>query len=398
MPTRPRLTPAMADVRRAVRTALDAAFPGLRDRVRRDPACGVPGGWVMPDDAPRVVVALSGGPDSLALAVALGFEQGKCGVRAGAVIVDHGLQADSAEVAERAAQQARAAGLAPVVVRRVDVGARPPREGAARQTTKRSRSEMSAGPEADARAARYAALADVATETGASAVLLAHTLDDQAETVLLGLARGSGARSLAGMRPLSGFPVGAVEDPGAVVVRPEGDGFEGSSSAHPAIRVIRPLLGLRREVVHASLADQGIEAWHDPHNDDERFARVRVRHHVLPVLEAELGPGIAEALARTAHQLTDDADVLDALAAEALGRCLNTDGSLDITQALSHPSAVRSRFVRRWLTDVGGREMGHDHVSQILLLMVGDVSGEVQVPGVTVTRHKMTLRARRVSL
>src|SRR3954468_3793027 len=147
MPDRPRLTPAIADVRRAVRGALDGLEPGA-----------------------LVLVALSGGPDSLALAAATAFEAPRAGLRAGAVIVDHGLQSGSADVAARAARQATGLGLAPVRVERVSVGA-------------------DGGPEAAARAARYAALERAASDLGASAVLLAHTLDDQAETVLLGLAR-----------------------------------------------------------------------------------------------------------------------------------------------------------------------------------------------------------------
>jgi tRNA(Ile)-lysidine synthase len=152
MTTRPRLTPAIADLRRAVRAAL--------------PAEGL------------VLVALSGGPDSLALAAATAFEAAG---RAGAVIVDHGLQAGSAAIAEAAAEQARSLQLDPVIVVAVTVGA-------------------DGGPEAAARAARYRALSEAAASLGASAVLLGHTLDDQAETVLLGLARGSGATSLQGMR------------------------------------------------------------------------------------------------------------------------------------------------------------------------------------------------------
>src|SRR4051794_11218701 len=175
MPDRPRLTPAIADVRRAVRAALDVLDP----------------------DA-LVLVALSGGPDSLALAAATAFEAPRAGLRAAAAIVDHGLQSGSADVAARAAQQATGLGLAPVRVERVPVGAATGSGG---------------GPEAAARTARYAALERAASELGASAVLLAHTLDDQAETVLLGLARGSGAASLQGMaaergifrRPLLGI-------------------------------------------------------------------------------------------------------------------------------------------------------------------------------------------------
>ena len=103
-------------------------------------------------------------------------------------------------------------------------------------------------------------------------MLLAHTLDDQAETVLLGLGRGSGARSIAGMRPY---------DP----------------------PWCRPLLGVRREVTHAACVELGLNVWHDPHNSDRRFTRSRLRSEVLPLMEEVLGGGVAEALARTATAL-----------------------------------------------------------------------------------------------
>jgi tRNA(Ile)-lysidine synthase len=345
----------MADVRRSVRDALALAFPHARDGVRRDPSCGAPGGWVVPDDAPLVLVALSGGPDSLALAVALGFEQGKCGVRVGAVIVDHGIQAGSAEVAERAAEQARAAGLNPVVVRRVSVV------------------DSGSGPEADARAARYAAFAEVARETHATAVLIGHTLDDQAETVMLGLARGSGARSLAGMRVISRTV---------------------SQASSPGLTFVRPLLDLRRDVVAQSLADQGIEPWVDPQNADSAFSRVRVRASVLPLLEAELGPGVAQALARTAAQLTEDADYLDALAAATLESSATGEGTLS-TEILAtlHP-AIRIRCLRIWLAS----EHNLSYVSSAHLAAVDELvtawhgQAGVDLPGRTVTRDGEALR------
>jgi tRNA(Ile)-lysidine synthase len=229
---RPRLTPAVADVRRAVRESL-----GL---------FGASG------ETPLVLVALSGGPDSLALAAATAFEAPRAGLRAGAVIVDHGLQRESARVAARAAEQALELGLDPVLVRLVEVGSGP----------------GSGGPEAAARDARYTALDAARRDTRAVAVLLGHTLDDQAETVLLGLARGAGASSLHGMAAASGA-------------------------------FVRPLLGIRRETTVAACADAGLEPWLDPHNADTTYSRVRVRRTVLPVLERELGPGIAGALART---------------------------------------------------------------------------------------------------
>ena len=350
----------MADVRRAVRDALDAALPGAKKSARRDPSCGFPGGWVISDDAPLVLAALSGGPDSLALATALGFEQGKCGVRAGAVIVDHGLQAGSAEVAERAAEQATAAGLNPVVVRRVTVA------------------ETGDGPEADARAARYAAFDAVARETHASAVLIGHTLDDQAETVLLGLARGSGARSLAGMR---------------VVTRPD------NRSLSSALAFVRPLLSLRRDVVAQSLTDQGIEPWADPQNADPAFARVRIRTSVLPVLEAELGPGVSEALARTATQLTDDADYLDALATATVDSLMTSAGSLPCAPLEHLHPAIRLRCLRTWLTREGNApHLTAVHVAAVdALVVTWHGQAAVDIPGGSVVRHDNALETRKRS-
>jgi tRNA(Ile)-lysidine synthase len=220
-----------------------------------------------------VVVALSGGADSLALTagtVAVGAE---LGLLCEAVVIDHQLQPGSGEVAARAVAQARILGCVGARVVAVDV----------------PRGSGSGGLEAAARSARYAALDVVAgAPPPAGAILLGHTREDQAETVLLGLARGSGTRSLAGMAARAG------------VYR-------------------RPLLGLPRGVVvaaalEAAAADPRLEPWSDPHNADEGFARVRVRHEVLPVLESTLGPGIVESLARTAAQAREDADALDAWA------------------------------------------------------------------------------------
>ncbi|MCA2209508.1 tRNA lysidine(34) synthetase TilS [Nocardia rosealba] len=209
-----------------------------------------------------IVVALSGGADSLALVAGAVIE---CGAVT-AVVVDHRLQDGSGEVARRAAEQALALGCVDAQVVAVEVG----REG---------------GVEAAARAARYAALESV---RDGRPVLLGHTLDDQAETVLLGLARGSGGRSIQGM---------------AAWNEPWG----------------RPLLGVRRAQTEQLCADLGLEAWRDPHNDDPAYTRVRVRNEVLPLLEDVLGGGVAQALARTADQLRADGAVLDDLARELLG-------------------------------------------------------------------------------
>ena len=239
--------------------------------------------------AERWYVGLSGGPDSLALTAAAAQLRPTT-----ALIVDHGLQSDSAVVAETARAQAVALGCVDAQVLCVDVGA-------------------DGGPEAAARAARYAALG--AHREGP--VLLAHTLDDQAETVLLGLGRGSGARSIAGMRPY---------DP----------------------PWCRPLLGVRRTVTHAACQELGLTAWQDPHNSDRRFTRTRLRQEVLPLLEEVLGGGVAEALARTATALREDTELIDTLAAQALPDVAAGPGLH--TQALAAlPDVVRRRVIRGWL-------------------------------------------------
>lgn len=326
MPDRPRLSPAIADVRRAVRAALPLPSPS--------------------EPSPFVLVALSGGPDSLALAAATSFEAPRAGCRAGAVIVDHGLQSDSAGIAERAAAQARDLGLEPVLVRRVTVGA-------------------VGGPEAAARTARYEALDAAAEETGAAAILLGHTLDDQAETVLLGLARGSGAASLQGMTPESG-------------------------------RYRRPLLGLRRATTEAFCVDSGLTPWRDPHNDDPAFTRVRVRRAVLPVLERELGPGVAEALARTAEQLREDSDALDRFAeevAEDLAEHTEAGIALPVAALAANPPALRQRLIRLAVASEFHVSLTRAQTLEVARL-VTDWHGQsgVDLPGVRVERRDGLLR------
>jgi tRNA(Ile)-lysidine synthase len=285
--------PAVAAVRNAVRRALGALEPG-----------------------DRVLVACSGGADSLALAAALAFEAARSGHRAGGLTVDHGLQEGSAGRATEVAGRLRDLGLDPAESVAVKVDDR-------------------GGPEAAAREARYAALVEAATRLAAPAVLLGHTMDDQAETVLLGLARGSGARSLAGMPPA--FDRGGV-------------------------RFIRPLLDLGRATTRRACAAMGLPAWDDPHNADPAFTRVRVRRDALPALELALGPGVSAALARTARMLRDDADALDAWAGRALHAATRAAGdgegrgpgdglgrrlALDVAAIAELPRAVRTRVLRR---------------------------------------------------
>ncbi|MEU5608320.1 tRNA lysidine(34) synthetase TilS [Streptomyces sparsogenes] len=261
--------PAVAAIRLAVRRVLHDVLVDFPTSPPPQPALAsapaLTGGA-----APLVLVACSGGADSMALASALAFEAPKLGLRAGGVTVDHGLQAGSDARAAEVAERLRLLGLEPVESVAVSVG----REG---------------GPEAAARDARYAALDAAAERHGAVAVLLGHTRDDQAETVLLGLARGSGIRSLSGMAQVSG--------------------------AHGRYR--RPFLRLDRQTVRRACLAQSLPVWDDPHNVDPAYTRSRVRHEALPVLEKALGKGVVEALARTAQLSRDDADALDAWAARA---------------------------------------------------------------------------------
>jgi tRNA(Ile)-lysidine synthase len=327
-----------------------------------------PGPWV---------VACSGGADSLALAWAAGFVGRRRGTGMRALVVDHGLQAGSDAVASSVAAQLAQLPVPdaePLVVTASVVRVVVPR---------------GAGPEASAREARYAAL-EAGVRPG-ERVLLGHTLDDQAETVLLGLARGSGARSLAGMSAERGV-------------------------------FVRPLLGLGREVTAAACAELGLTPWHDPHNAEARFARVRVRETVLPMLERELGPGVREALARTASQLRRDADALDAAARGALESApildLDARVALDARTgtALGPPGprtdagspgsasgeppetlhcgwlagldpAIRDRVLRDWLLARGASDLTASHLAAVAAL-VTDWRGQrgVDVPGARVRR------------
>lgn len=303
--------PAVAAVRRAVRTALADLDAGA-----------------------LVLVACSGGPDSLSLAAACAHEAARTGARAGAVVVDHGMQAGSGDVAARAAATCRGLGLDPVEVVRVEVG-------------------TAGGPEAAARDARYAALDDAADRLGAGAVLLGHTRDDQAEQVLLGLARGSGARSLAGMPAVRG-------------------------------RYRRPLLAVAREVVRQALADQGLDPWDDPTNTDRATARARVRHDLLPALEDSLGPGVVAALARSADLLREDADALDALADGVVDDLPGLADGVPVGSLAGRADAVRRRAVRRLLVRAGcpAGALTRDHVLAVdALLARWTGQGEVALPG-----------------
>ncbi len=313
------LHPSIAAVRLAVRRTLADLEPG-----------------------DTVVVACSGGADSLALLAATVFEASRASWQVIGAIVDHGLQDGSAEHSDRVAAQMRSLGVSESVTARVHVDA------------------PGLGPEAAAREARYAVLAEIAERFGARVVLLGHTLDDQAETVLLGLARGSGGRSLSGMR-----------------------------RAFEVYR--RPLLDLARSDTETACLTEGIEFWADPHNSDERFARVRVRSKVLPLLEDELGPGVAASLARTADLLRADTEYLDGVAAAAF-ESARDGGALAVSALADLPDAIRTRVLRMAAVEAGAvtAELFHPHVLEMDRL-VSDWHGQkwVELPGhVRATRRE----------
>ncbi|MDT0439775.1 MULTISPECIES: tRNA lysidine(34) synthetase TilS [Streptomyces] len=312
--------PAVAAIRLAVRRVLHDILTG-------HPALPAPTGPSRErTPTPLVLVACSGGADSTALASALAFEAPKLGIRAGGVTVDHGLQPGSDLRADEVALRMRRLGLDPVEAVAVTVG----REG---------------GPEAAARDARYAALDTVAARHGATAVLLGHTRDDQAETVLLGLARGSGIRSLSGMAAVSGA-----------------DG-----------RYRRPFLELDRQTARKACLVQSLPVWDDPHNADPAYTRSRLRHEGLPALEKALGKGVVQALARTAQLSRDDADALDTWARQAETSVRDAAGVLECAKLYALPPAVRRRILRRAAIEAGAPagSLFARHIEEVDRLITG---------------------------
>ncbi|MFE0495911.1 tRNA lysidine(34) synthetase TilS [Streptomyces albidoflavus] len=306
------------------------------------PAPGEAPGAAPPAEGPLVLVACSGGADSMALASALAFEAPRLGIRAGGITVDHGLQYGSDARAADVVARLTALGLDPVESAAVRVAAASdrtahgaPYAGGARRV----------GPEAAARDARYAALDEAAERLGAAAVLLGHTRDDQAETVLLGLARGSGIRSLSGMAAVSG----------------------------ESGRYRRPFLQLDRQTARTACLAQSLPVWDDPHNTDPAYTRSRLRHEGLPALEKALGKGVVEALARTAQLSRDDADALDAWAAREEAAVRDETGELDCARLYALPAAVRRRILRRALVAAGapGGSLFARHVEEVDRLITG---------------------------
>ena len=280
----------------------------------------------------RFVVGCSGGPDSLALALGSEWASRRRGAEVMVVIVDHQLQDGSDEVAARTRDLLTDRGM-DACVRRVEIDPNDPD-----------------GPEAAARTARRAALVDVA---GKTPILLGHTLDDQAEQVLLSLARGSGTTSLAGIRPRAG-------------------------------QFWHPLLGVRRAQTLQACQEWDVEPWHDPHNSDSRFLRSRVRTELMPVLEDVLGSGVAESLARSASLLAGEDVVVTAVADQWARDHEVTDDVLPGLRGVE--SGLARRVVKKWLP-----EATMVHVDAVLGLLDGPGGAGVDVPGGRVEMRRGTL-------
>jgi tRNA(Ile)-lysidine synthase len=300
---------SMVEIRSAVRAELETCSPG-----------------------DVVLVACSGGADSLALSYAVAKEAGKLAVQVVGITVDHQLQANSGIQASTVMAQLEAMGIAAREIFSVTV-------------------EVTDGMEASARRARYSALAAASQKYGAVKIFLGHTRDDQAETVLLGLARGSGTRSLSGMAPVVG-------------------------------KYVRPLLGITRQQSVAACLEVGLQRWDDPHNSDLQYLRVRVRRQAIPALEASIGPGVSAALARSAGLLRDDADALDEWAWREFGKL--DPQSMDILSLCELPRAVRTRLIRAGIYASGAPQgsVGADHVAAVeSLITAWRGQGEVSLPG-----------------
>jgi tRNA(Ile)-lysidine synthase len=279
-----------------------------------------------------VLVAVSGGADSLALAGAILKEATALTIKVIGVTINHQLQDGAKEQADKVKAQLLELGYLEVIIRDVTVS-------------------MSEGLEAGARAARYLALDAILNEVNAKQIYLGHTRDDQAETVLLGLARGSGTRSLSGM-------------------------------AWKNKNYIRPLLSITREETEAACQELGLTPWRDPHNQNTDFTRVRVRENVLPVMEENLGPGISAALARSAALFRDDADALDELANREIEGLNLADLECSYLEKL--PRALRSRILRRAIYAAGapGGAISAEHLAGVEALVTAwHGQGEVSLPG-----------------
>ena len=292
----------------------------------------------------KLLVAVSGGADSLALAAACEFEAKKLGVKIAAAVIDHSLQKDSDKVAAQTAKTLVSLGFEEVVIKKITVG-------------------KAGGPEAAARTARYTALETLRQKTKSNFVVLGHTSSDQAETVLLGLVRGSGSKSLSGMSEKTGF-------------------------------LLRPLLGIERATTEAFCKDSRIKYWSDPQNKDEKFLRVMIRKNVLPFLEKQLGGSVAASLVRTSDQLREDNTYLESQADKSFKKYAKVSSSgisFDAKAIEKLPAAILNRVIKKAL-DSFGSESSRTHVLAVSdLVLSWHGQKPLALPGVRVVRKGNTI-------
>ena len=322
MSVRKRLSPAQGLIRLAVRNCLTS-----NTKPRQ-----------------KLLIAVSGGADSLALAAATEFEAKKKGLKIAAAVIDHSLQNNSDKVAAQTAKTLAALGFEEVVVKKIAVG-------------------KAGGPEAAARTARYTALETLRQKTKSHFIVLGHTSSDQAETVLLGLVRGSGSKSLSGMSEKTGL-------------------------------LLRPLLGIERATTEAFCKDSGIKYWSDPQNKDEKFLRLMIRKHVLPFLEKQLGGSVAASLVRTSDQLREDNAYLESQADKSFKKYAKVSGSgigFDAKALEKLPAAILNRVIKKAL-DGFGSESSRTHVLAVSdLVLSWHGQKPLALPGVRVVRKGNTI-------
>jgi tRNA(Ile)-lysidine synthase len=319
---RKRLSPSQGQLRLAVRTTLSANTK----------------------TGQKLLVAVSGGADSLALAAACEFEAKKLGLKLAAAIIDHSLQKNSDKVAAQTAKTLAALGFEEVVVKKVSVG-------------------QAGGPEAAARTARYTALETIRQQTKSNFIVLGHTASDQAETVLLGLVRGSGSKSLSGMSEKTGL-------------------------------LLRPLLGIDRATTEVFCKDSEIKYWLDPQNQDKKYLRVLIRKHVLPFLEKQLGGSVAASLVRTSDQLREDNTYLESQADKSFkkyAKVSTSNISFDAKTLGKLPAAILNRVIKKAL-DSFGSESSRTHVLAVSdLVLSWHGQKPLALPGVRVVRKGNTI-------
>ena len=322
MSQRKRLSPAQGAIRNAVREVLATnTKPGQ-----------------------KVLIAVSGGADSLALASATLFESKKLQLQVATATIDHGLQKNSSKVTEQTLEKLHQIGLVEAWSKKVKVGTK-------------------GGPEAAARDARYKALESIRVESNSDFIILGHTANDQAETVLLGLTRGSGSKSLSGMSVKTG-------------------------------KLLRPLLSIERSTTVQFCKDESISPWQDPQNKDLKFLRVRIRKVVLPFLEKQLGSGIFNNLIRTSSQLQEDDKYLSEMANKAFKKIAKTTSqtvTLGQPELSKLPEAIRNRVIKAAI-DYFGMESSRTHVLAVADLVLNwHGQKPLALPGVRVERKGKTI-------